>query len=192
MKIADHDSDVLVSNLHRCGKDPLQWDQHSRETLDKISSGMSRALHDPKVFWFAEITAKLRVGFCQEIFPSQMFLNKSDGRSLPTKQLAKTIMSDGREAACFTSTKVGAAIQMVDDWWEEGAEKALRVSEYGADSDTLLARRGALSGRDFYSFLIKSDEFLKDVEKKGCISPDYHYLMAVLAKGGMFQKSKGK
>ncbi|SDL61453.1 CRISPR-associated protein Csy3 [Modicisalibacter muralis] len=190
IKVPESEDDLAVSNLHRQGGDPLHWDDNSREVLEILSSGMSRSFHDSQVYWFADITAKIRVEFCQEIFPSQVFMDRSDVRGMPTKQLAKVAMSDGRSAVCFTSTKVGAALQMVDNWWEKDAENSLRVGEYGADSEFLIARRSPATGRDFYSILMTSDGLLENFNRERNVSPDYHYLMAVLAKGGMFQRGK--
>lgn len=190
LKVAGCDEELSVNNLHFHGKNPKDWDERSQYIFGIISDGMSRALHDSRAFWFADITAKLKVGFCQEIYPSQMLVTKDSSDDGPGKRLLKTTTSDGREAASFTSTKIGAAIQMIDDWWEADAEKPLRVSEYGADSSSLMARRGPQSGQDFYSILSRSEKFLKDNLAGKNISPEYHYLMAVLVKGGLFQKSK--
>jgi len=190
LKIPGYDEELSVSNLHFQGKNPKDWDERSQYLLGIISDGVSRALHDPRAFWFADITARLKVGFCQEIYPSQMLVTKESSDDFPGKRLVKTKTGDGREAASFTSTKVGAAIQMIDDWWESGAEKPLRVSEYGADSSTFLVRRGPQSGQDFYSILSRSDKFLEDGFSGKEISPEYHYLMATLVKGGLFQKGK--
>ncbi len=189
ISVSDYDDVLTVSIPKQQGNDPLCWDESSRTVHKILSSGISRAFYDPQKYWFADITAKIKVEFCQEVFPSQVLVDKAELKDSPAKQFAKVATSDGRAAVCFTSTKVGAALQMIDDWWEEGAEKLLRVSEYGADREFLIARRSPSTGKDFYSILYDSEKLLKNsVENEIC--PDYHYLMAVLAKGGMFQKGK--
>ncbi len=188
ISVSDYDDILTVSNLKRKGSDPLR-DENSRRVHKILASGMSRAFYDPQMYWFADITAKIRVEFCQEIFPSQIFVDKDELKGSPTKQFAKVATSDGRSAVCFTSSKVGAALQMIDDWWEEGAEKLLRVSEYGADREFLIARRSPSTGKDFYSILYNSEILLKNAVES-VICADYHYLMSVLTKGGMFQKGK--
>ncbi|QTP54689.1 type I-F CRISPR-associated protein Csy3 [Billgrantia sulfidoxydans] len=190
LKVTGCDEELSVKNLHFWGKNPKRWDEHSQYLLGIISDGMSRALHDPRAFWFADVTARMKVEFCQEVYPSQVLVTKDSSDDVSGKRLVKTKTCDGREAASFSSTKVGAAIQMIDDWWEADAEKALRVSEYGADRSSLIARRGPKSGQDFYSILSQSDHFLKDGSSGKDISAEYHYLMAVLVKGGLFQKGK--
>ena len=102
------------------------------------------------------------------------------------------ILNDGRKTACFQEDKVGAAIQLIDDWWDEKAHKPLRVNEFGADKDDLITRRSPNTNKDFYSLLIQLDDFIEklkkmDVKKDAIALADMHYIMSVLCKGGLFQ-----
>ncbi|MFD2436855.1 type I-F CRISPR-associated protein Cas7f/Csy3 [Modicisalibacter luteus] len=106
ISVSDYDDVLTVSNLKQQGNDPLCWDENSQAVHRILSSGMSRAFYDPQKYWFADITAKVRVEFCQEIFPSQVFVDKEGLKDSPTKQFAKVATSDGRAAVCFTSKKL--------------------------------------------------------------------------------------
>jgi CRISPR-associated protein Csy3 len=168
------------------------WTKEDLKVLDDIAEDMEKALTDPSVYWFADVTAKISTSFCQEITPSQAFVDvKVQGEA--SKQYTKVMLPDGRNAVSFNAEKIGAAIQSIDDWWEEGAEKQLRVHEYGADRRFIIAQRHPSKGNDFYSLIKRTEEFvtvLASLTKKYPIPDDIHYVMAVLVKAGMFQKGK--
>lgn len=169
------------------------WPEAEWLSLEKLAEEMSEALSEPSVFWFADITARLKTGFCQEVFPSQRFVERPDNHDEPSKTLATTACPDGQMAACFHAQKVGAALQQIDDWWSEDADQALRVHEYGADRKHLTSMRHPVSGKDFFHLLARADEFVELMAGQS-VSPevfgDIHYAMAVLVKGGLFQAGK--
>ena len=70
------------------------------------------------------------------------------------------------------------------------------MSEYGANHEALTALRHPATGQDFYHLLTKAEQFVTVLESSewgGVELPgDVHYLMAVLVKGGLFQKGKGR
>ncbi len=114
----------------------------------------------------------------------------------PTKQLAKVTVN-GKESAAFHSQKIGAAIQLIDDWWNEDADKPLRVNEYGADRQYVIARRHSSQHRDFYSLISETESYIDSMRKSNQIPDDVHFIMAVLTKGGPIngegkKKNKGK
>ncbi|GAB2916214.1 type I-F CRISPR-associated protein Csy3 [Rheinheimera gaetbuli] len=166
------------------------WPSKTQSVLDELSDEMQSALTDKNVFWNADITAKIEAAFCQEIYPSQTFSEKSDiGNG--SKQFAKIRCSDGRFAVSFNSVKIGAAIQSIDNWWD--GDKRLRVHEYGADKELGIARRAPESEMSFYSLLVNAEQYLAELNKlavqsKYSINPNIYYVFAVLIKGGMFQK----
>lgn len=170
------------------------WPAHERLQLEQLTIEIANALSQPDIFWFADITAKLNVSFCQEIHPSQKFIEKSTSYINPSRQLATAIFADGRQAACINAQKIGAGLQLIDDWWPENADKPLRVHEYGADHERLTAWRHPVSKKDFYHLLTHADVFENELRlfKKVTfpLPNDIHYLMAVLVKGGLFQKGK--
>lgn len=105
--------------------------------------------------------------------------------------------TNGNSAVVFHSVKIGAAIQLIDDWWSGENAKCLRVHEYGADQDYWLALRPPASKIDFYSLLKRVPEFLKELELAKeqndiQITPQVYYLFAIFIKGGLFPKKGGK
>lgn len=171
------------------------WPEPERQQLEQLANEMADALSQPKVFWFADVTAKLKTVFCQEIFPSQKFTERTDDYEVASRQLATTECINGHRAACINPQKIGAALQQIDDWWAEDADLPLRVHEYGANREVLTTLRHPTTGQDFYHLLSKAEQLVAEMESPkeagGALSGDIHYLMAVLAKGGLFQKGKG-
>lgn len=170
------------------------WPENGQKLLELLKDEMAEALSKPNVFWFAEVTARMKTSFCQEIFPSQKFIEKVVGYDVASRQFATAECVNGEHAACISPQKIGAALQRIDDWWSNDAEEPLRVHEYGADHERLTACRHPLSGRDFYHLLARADLMLNELEvqkiKKDLLSGELHYLMAVLIKGGLFQKGR--
>ncbi len=171
------------------------WPDEAVKTLNALTDEFLLALTNPSVFWHADIIAKMDVAFCQEVFPSQILITeKQDG--VPTKQFAKVKCIDGAEAVSFNSVKIGAAIQSIDDWWQLGSNKRLRVHEYGGDGQIGIAHRRPESENDFYSYFVKADHYLSQLEQIDIkstaaeIPQSLTYLFAVLIKGGMFQQKR--
>jgi CRISPR-associated protein Csy3 len=168
------------------------WPADAQEVLNQLSQEVNEALTNPSVFWNANITAKIETVFCQEIYPSQTFGEKA-AQGEASKQFSKVKCLDGRYAVSFNSVKIGAAIQSIDDWWTDDADKRLRVHEYGADKELGIARRSPESERSFYSLFVNAELYLAELKKLQSepdivINPNIYYLFAVLIKGGMFQK----
>lgn len=166
------------------------WEGDDLKSLEGLAVELEESLSCPQKFLFADVTAKIKTEFCQEIFPSQLFVEKDDrGNGSAARQFMKSTMSDGRQAVSFGAYKVGAAIQKIDDWWlDEGAEYPLRVSEYGADRSRVLAMREPVTKKDFYSLLNEIISLTEEMSKTRQASSNVHYVMSVLVKGGMFQK----
>ena len=168
------------------------WSDEALTVLDELSKEMHLALTDPNVFWNADITAKIETAFCQEIYPSQTFGEKSaEGEA--SKQFTKVRCVDGRYAVSFNSVKIGAAIQSIDNWWDQDDVKRLRVHEYGADKELGIARRSPESALSFYTLFVNAERYLAELNQQAAVSghsihPNIYYLFAVLIKGGMFQK----
>lgn len=172
------------------------WPALEQQLLGRLATEVATALSQPQTFWFADVTATLKTSFCQEIFPSQKFIERSDNYLVASRQLATTECVDGQLAACINPQKIGAAIQAIDDWWADDADIPLRVHEYGAHREVLTAHRHPSSGQDFYHLLLRADELLSELQsdpgKHQMLSRDLLFLMAVLVKGGLFQKGKSK
>ncbi|OBT04681.1 type I-F CRISPR-associated protein Csy3 [Shewanella sp. UCD-FRSSP16_17] len=172
------------------------WPEEAQQVLDELSEELHVALTDPAVFWDANITAKIETAFCQEIYPSQSFGEKvAQGEA--SKQFVKVKCIDGRYAVSFNSVKIGAALQLIDDWWDVDGSKRLRIHEYGADKELGIARRSPESQQSFYSLFINTEFYLSELKdqvskRKPQINNNIYYLFAVLIKGGLFQKKTEK
>ncbi|SUI78983.1 CRISPR type I-F/YPEST-associated protein Csy3 [Shewanella putrefaciens] len=192
--VTSNESTYVISDIRE-----ISWESHwpaeALEALNALTDEFLLALTNPSAFWHADITAKMDVAFCQEVFPSQLLLTeKLDG--VPTKQFAKVRCIDGTEAVSFNSVKIGAAIQSIDDWWSPESNKRLRVHEYGGDGQIGIAHRRPEFESDFYSYFINADHYLLQLEQIGKesfaaeMSHSLNYLFAVLIKGGMFQQKR--
>ncbi|MCC4788765.1 type I-F CRISPR-associated protein Csy3 [Vibrio splendidus] len=167
------------------------WDEASAECLEKLTAYLMRALSDPTEYFYMDVKAKIGVGWGDEVFPSQEFLDsREDG--VPTKQLATVELLNGKETVAFHGQKVGAALQSIDDWWHEDADKPLRVNEYGADREYVIARRHVSHGNDFYQLVRNTENWIESMIASQAISNDVHFIMSVLIKGGLFNCSKAK
>jgi len=143
--------------------------------LDKLGEAMAAGLAGSQHV-LLRITAFVRQGAGQEVFPSQeLILDKdSAGKS-------KTLYHvDG--VAAIHSQKIGNAIRTIDTWYE-GAEELgpIAVEPYGSVTTQGKAYRQPKQKLDFYTLL--DNWLLKDqvppVEQQ-------HFVMAVLIRGGVF------
>ncbi|WP_295895779.1 type I-F CRISPR-associated protein Csy3 [uncultured Vibrio sp.] len=167
------------------------WDEASTECLEKLTAYLMRALSDPSEYFYMDVKAKIGVGWGDEIYPSQEFLDsREDG--VPTKQLATVELQSGKETVAFHGQKIGAALQSIDDWWHEEADKPLRVNEYGADREYVIARRHVTLKNDFYQLLRNTENWIESMTATQTIPNDVHFIMSVLIKGGLFNCSKTK
>lgn len=138
-----------------------------------------------------DVKAKIGVGWGDEVYPSQEFLDEREDGT-PTKQLATVELLNGEETAAFHGQKIGAALQSIDDWWHEDADKPLRVNEYGADREYVIARRHVSHGNDFYQLVRNTENWIETMTDSKTIPNDVHFIMSVLIKGGLFNCSKAK
>ncbi|WP_163390201.1 type I-F CRISPR-associated protein Csy3 [Enterovibrio norvegicus] len=168
------------------------WPSEYEQALDGLTAELADALSGAQPFWFADVKAHVSASFMQEIFPSELFSDAKDGSNL-SREYAKVRSGDGQLWPSLNAEKIGAAIQLIDDWWSDEADKRLRVHEYGGDKEYLIAHRMPASGIDAYSLLKTVDDktaLLESMQSAKEIPADIHYLMAVLVKGGLFQKSR--
>ena len=156
--------------------------EHSTRALDAIPSevkelgaviaeGLAGKRHV-----LLQVTAFVRVGAGQEVFPSQeLILDKGkDGKS-------KTLYHVDQVAAIH-SQKIGNAIRTIDTWYEGAAELgAIAVEPYGSVTTQGKAYRQPKQKQDFYTLL--DDWLLKD---KVPAVEQQHFVMAVLIRGGVF------
>ena len=143
--------------------------------LDELGQAMAAGLTGSQHV-LLRITAFVRQGAGQEVFPSQeLILDKdSAGKS-------KTLYHvDG--VAAIHSQKIGNAIRTIDTWYE-GAEELgpIAVEPYGSVTTQGKAYRQPKQKLDFYTLL--DNWLLKDQVPP---AEQQHFVMAVLIRGGVF------
>lgn len=138
---------------------------------DVIRAGLAGEQHV-----LLEISAFVRLGNGQEVFPSQeLILDKSNsGKS-------KTLYSVSGTAGLH-SQKIGNALRTIDTWHQEAATLGpIAVEPYGSITTLGKACRQPKKGDDFYSLL--DNWLLKD---KIPADDQQHFVMATLIRGGVF------
>lgn len=138
------------------------------QVIDKGLSGSAHVL--------LRVTAFVRQGAGQEVFPSQELILDKD-----TAGKSKTLYHVNGVAAIH-SQKIGNAIRTIDTWYEGSADLGpIAVEPYGSVTTQGKAYRQPKQKMDFYTLL--DNWLLKDqvppVEQQ-------HFVMAVLIRGGVF------
>ncbi|TMO85503.1 type I-F CRISPR-associated protein Csy3 [Pseudoalteromonas ruthenica] len=188
--LTEHSEPIVIEGAQR-----LKWNGvwgNDEAALATLTEAIENGLANPQAYCYLDITSRIKTAFCQEIHPSQKFVDNVE-QGMSSKQLAYTQV-DGKQVASLNAQKVGAAIQTIDDWYTEDL-KRLRIHEYGADKQVLVAHRTPKNGLDFYSLLPKVAVYIRHMERDGLEddeeSKHIHYLASILLKGGLFQRSKG-
>lgn len=127
-----------------------------------------------------QITAYVRIGAGQEVFPSQeLILDR--GRGDKSKTLYVVQQRDSRIAAIH-SQKIGNALRTIDTWYEDAAAGApIAIEPYGSVTTQGRAYRQPKQKLDFYTLL--DNWVLKDITP----APEQqHFVIATLIRGGVF------
>ena len=146
-------------------------DSKVKELGSVIAEGLAGKRHV-----LLQVTAFVRAGAGQEVFPSQeLILDKgSNGKS-------KTLYDvDG--VAAMHSQKIGNAIRTIDTWYEGAGDLGpIAVEPYGSVTTQGKAYRQPKQKQDFYTLL--DNWLLKDQVPA---AEQQHFVMAVLIRGGVF------
>ncbi|QSN63364.1 type I-F CRISPR-associated protein Csy3 [Caballeronia sp. M1242] len=123
-----------------------------------------------------QVTAYVRLGFGQEVFPSQeLILDKGSSRKSKT-------LYDVQNVAAIHSQKIGNAVRTIDTWYAEAHELGpIAVEPYGSVTTQGKAYRQPKQKQDFYTLL--DDWLLRD---KTPPVEQQHFVMAVMIRGGVF------
>ncbi len=129
------------------------------------------------------IEAYVRLGFGQEIFPSQeLVLDQSNSK---TNKKSKFLYQVNNTAAIH-SQKIGNALRTIDTWHSNVAEVGpIAVEPYGAVTNRGVAYRQPKQKQDFYSLF---DNWV--LKGKVPEQEQQHYVMATLIRGGVFGEGK--
>ncbi len=166
-----------------------EWSKEPKACLEQLAAYIESALTDNTELYYMDVIAKLNIGSGEEVYPSQEFIDgKQEG--VPSKRLAKALLDGNKETVAFHAQKIGAALQTIDDWWHTDADKPLRVNEYGADREYVIARRHPKQGNDFYQLANRSEEWIEQMNSTGEIPDDVHFMMSVLVKANVFNSRK--
>ncbi|TBV77099.1 type I-F CRISPR-associated protein Csy3 [Pseudoxanthomonas winnipegensis] len=140
-----------------------------------IEAGLAGTAHA-----LLRVTAFVRLGHGQEVFPSQeLILDR--GRGDKSKTLYK-IGDDKDAAAAIHSQKIGNALRTIDTWYPGADENgAIAVEPYGSVTTQGKAYRQPKEKQDFYTLL--DAWVLKD---KAPPVEQQHFVIATLVRGGVF------
>lgn len=143
---------------------------------EQIRAGLSGEQHV-----LLQVTAFVRTGEGQEVFPSQELIL---GRERGDK--SKTLYAVGpkdNEIAAIHSQKIGNALRSVDTWYEGADENGpIAIEPYGSVTTQGKAYRQPRGSKDdFYTLF--DGWMLKD---KVPSADQQHFIMAVLIRGGVF------
>ncbi|MCV6589552.1 MAG: type I-F CRISPR-associated protein Csy3 [Marinobacterium sp.] len=150
-------------------------DQNSLKALaDTIENGLAG-----ERYTLLEVTAFVRLGDGQEVFPSQkLILNRDRGDKSRT-------LYEVNGTAGIHSQKLGNAIRTIDDWYPKTEASTglgpIAAEPYGSVTTRGMACRQPKQKEDFYSLL--DNWLLKD---KVPSVENQHFVMAILIRGGVF------
>lgn len=136
-----------------------------------IASGLAGEQHV-----LLQVTAFVRVGAGQEVFPSQeLILERSSGSK------SKTLYQvDG--VAAIHSQKIGNAIRTIDNWYPQADTNGpIAVEPYGSVTTQGRAYRQPKEKSDFYTLL---DNWVLNDQAPAL--QDQHFVIATLIRGGVF------
>lgn len=145
-----------------------------------LAEQIASALSGETDYLLLEITAYVKVGKAQEVYPSEeLILDKVKGKGKKSKVLYAV---DG--IAGMHSQKIGNALRTIDTWYpeyEEAGVGPIAVEPYGAVTSLGKAFRSPKDKADFYTLFDKWSRG-GTLDNKN----DEHYVMATLVRGGVF------
>jgi CRISPR-associated protein Csy3 len=155
--------------------------------VQKIAAALKGDLAEP--VYQLNFRAVSRLGFGQEVYPSQEFPEKKPGWGEVKKELAKIMLKNGGNQAFIHKQKIGNALRTIDSWYQDNAGYPIAVEPYGVDQRIQKAMRFK-NKNDFYTYLVKLDAFTQDMRKHHKIDNETHFMAACFIRGGVFSKAK--
>ncbi|MBN6069545.1 type I-F CRISPR-associated protein Csy3 [Aggregatibacter actinomycetemcomitans] len=153
------------------------FDESSEEL--KTLAGFIEAGLSGKEFVILNVTAYAKMGYGQEVYPSQELVLDAVSNNRKSK-----ILYEINDKAAMHSQKVSNAIRTIDTWYKPNAEFPIPTEPYGAVTTLGAAFRQPKEKLDFYTLFdnwLLNDK-VPDVEQQ-------HYVMSVLIRGGVFGAS---
>ena len=157
-------------------------DKQDQAAFEQLIEIMAKALFDKDYVTVISVTAMGKIGYGQEIYPSQEFVNNS--KETKSKVLFD-VLSRGIHVAAFHSQKIGNAIRTIDTWYDDHAIHAIPVDPFGPDKKNQKLHRAGVgpSHNSIYSIF---NRLLDDKKGVAVNSNDGHYLMACFIRGGVY------
>lgn len=146
------------------------------KNIQQIAELIEQGLTGEK-FTILYITAEAKVGYGQEVYPSQELI-------LDTNKEKSKILYQVDNHAAMHSQKISNAIRTIDTWYQDDASFPIAIEPYGAVTTMGTAFRQPKQKQDFYSHF--DGWVLKD--EKPAIEQQ-HYVIGVLIRGGVFGAS---
>lgn len=142
--------------------------------LSELASEIEKGLSGES-FVLLTVSAQVRLGAGQEVFPSQELV--LDSNSSKSRLLYKV-----GDVAGIHSQKIGNALRTIDTWHPRVEELgAIAIEPYGSVTSRGIACRQPKEKMDFYTLL---DNWITKGDKP--VIEQQHYVMAVLIRGGVF------
>lgn len=151
------------------------FDNHA--DIEKIAGWIEQGLNG-QAFTLLDIEAQAKVGFGQEVYPSQELILDT-GRSNKSKVLYQIGNTAGMH-----SQKVSNAIRTIDTWYSPDAKFPIAAEPYGAVTTMGTAFRQPKQKNDFYTLF---DNWVLKGEAPE--TEQQHYVISVLLRGGVFGAS---
>lgn len=153
------------------------------DQIEPLTDKIAQALSGKTPFLLLDITTYAKVGFAQEIYPSEeLVLDKGNSKSKKSR-----ILYHIDNIAGMHSQKIGNALRTIDTWYpdyDQVPTGPIAVEPYGAVTNLGIAYRNPKNKSDFYTLF---DKFA--LGEKLSTKDEEHYVMAVLVRGGVFGES---
>lgn len=164
---------VIINNAKNLPLNEFGTSSEIETIADWIEQGLNGS-----AFTLLEIEAQAKVGFGQEVYPSQELILDT-GRSNKSKVLYTIDNKAGMH-----SQKVGNAIRTIDTWYSDDAQFPIAAEPYGAVTTMGTAFRQPKQKNDFYTLF---DNWVLKGEAPAL--EQQHYIISVLLRGGVFGAS---
>jgi CRISPR-associated protein Csy3 len=152
-----------------------QFDQSDAE-IAQLASLIEQGLNGQR-FVILSITAEAKVGYGQEVYPSQeLILEKSKDKG--------KVLYEVNQHAGMHSQKISNAIRTIDTWYQDDVQFPIAIEPYGAVTTMGTAFRQPKQKQDFYSHF---DNWV--LNDKAPELSQQHYVIGVLIRGGVFGDS---
>jgi CRISPR-associated protein Csy3 len=144
--------------------------------LVELAQAIDEGLRDAQSHTLLDVTAFVRLGAGQEVFPSQeLILDRERGKKSRT-------LYEVDKTAGIHSQKIGNALRTIDTWYPNAGEFGpIAIEPYGSVTTQGKAFRQPKEKADFYTLL---DSWV--LKGKAPDLDNQHYVMAVLVRGGVF------